>query len=348
MKIAVLGAGSIGIIIGSLIQKGGYDVDLIDVNQENVNALNQNGAKLTGFLDETIPVTAKQPGDVQETYDIVFLLTKQIYTQDALTSMLPFLHEKSIICTLQNGVPEENAAAVVEKNRIISGAVGFGAAWLGPGTSELKTEMETMQKYAFDVGELDGKRTDRIKLIKKILDTVGNCEITTNIQGVKWSKLLMNTTFSGMSAALGCTFGEVLHDEEAMIGTANIADETIKVARSHQIPLEKMQGVDFELLELKNGETIADKMPLYYQVWEPHANLKASMLQDLEKGKQTEIHFINGHVVKKGKQADIRTPFNEFVCQLVQEAEREKKVPDFRENMMKFRHFIRNNVSATI
>ncbi|WP_101845355.1 ketopantoate reductase family protein [Halobacillus sp. Marseille-P3879] len=346
MKIAVLGAGSLGIIVGSLIKRGGYDVDLIDVNQENIDALNQEGAKITGFLDVTIPVTAKHPKDFDEKYDLVFLLTKQVFTEASLQPILPFLHKESIVCTLQNGVPEEKVASIVGRSRTMGGTVGFGATWAGPGVSNLTTEVRTMKKYAFDIGEIDGEITDRIGRVKEILDTVGHCEITPNIRGVRWSKLLMNTTFSGMSAALGCNFGAVLKSSDAMKILANLADETIKVAHSHQVKLELMQGKDFEFLELENQSEIPGKLDFYNEVWGPHANLKASMLQDLQKGKPTEINYINGHVVKKGIQANVRTPFNQLVCQLVQEAETEKRVPDFEENLVKFNKFLNKNVNA--
>ncbi|MFG6150210.1 ketopantoate reductase family protein [Halobacillus sp. B23F22_1] len=314
MRIAVLGSGSLGIIVGALIKQGGYDVELIDVNQENVNALNQEGAKLTGFLDVTIPVTAKHPNDFNDKYDLVFLLTKQVYTAASLESILPFLHQDSIVCTLQNGAPEEKVASIAGSSRTISGAVGFGATWSGPGVSKLTTKFNTMKKYAFDVGELNGEITERIKVVKAVLESVGHCEISTNIQGVRWSKLLMNATFSGMSAALGCTFGDVLKDSEAMRVLANLADETIKVAHSHRIKLEHMQGKDFEFLELEHQNEIPNKLDFYNEVWGPHAHLQASMLQDLQKGKPTEINYINGHVVKKGRESNVQTPFNQLVC----------------------------------
>ncbi|WP_082232761.1 ketopantoate reductase family protein [Halobacillus massiliensis] len=346
MRIAVLGAGSLGIIIGALIKKGGYKVDLIDINSENVEALNQNGARVTGFLEETIPVSAIHPEHLSHTYDLVFLLTKQVYTEDSLTAILPFLHKESIVCTLQNGVPEEKVAALVGSNRTMGGVVGFGATWSGPGVSELTTELHIMKKYAFDVGELDGKPTARVHTVKKILDKVGHCEITTNIQGVKWSKLLMNATFSGMSAALGCTFGDVLNNAVAMKSLANIADETIKVARSHHVELENMQGKDFRTLELQSQEDVKDKLEFYQEVWGPHANLKASMLQDLEKGRTTEISYINGYIAKKGEQTGIETPFNDLVVQLVKKAEEETKLPVFKENITKFEHLLESYASA--
>ncbi|MGN7397889.1 ketopantoate reductase family protein [Peribacillus frigoritolerans] len=346
MKIGVLGVGSLGTIIGALITKGGHNVDLIDINQENVDALNQNGAKITGFLEETILVKAKNPSELSGKYDVIFLLTKQVYTKDSLESILPFLHEDSMVCTLQNGIPEESVADIVGKERTIGGVVGFGATWIGPGISELTTELEVIKKYAFDIGELTGEITERIKMIKNILENVGYCEIVTNINGMKWSKLLMNATFSGMSAALGCTFGEVLYNSGAMRSLANIADETIKVARAHHIRLVEMQGKDFEFLELENPSEVSGKIAFYEEVWGPHANLKASMLQDLEKGKKTEIDYINGHVSKKGREKNIPTPYNDMVCTLVNQSEKTKILPVFEKNINMFISLSNNFMKA--
>ncbi|WP_018923109.1 ketopantoate reductase family protein [Salsuginibacillus kocurii] len=336
MKIAVVGAGSLGTIIGGLITQAGYNVDLIDINKENIEGLNQHGAQISGHLNTVIPVSAKHYDDLESKYDTVFLLTKQVFTEAALSSISPFLHEESVVCTLQNGVPEEKVASIVGSDRTVGGCVGFGATWKGPGKSELATKWETVKKYAFDIGELNGEISERLITIKKILDTIGDCEMSTNILGVKWSKLLMNATFSGMSASLNCTFGDVLNNEDAMKSLANIADETIKVARANNIQLEKIQGKDMEFLELENQESILEKMEFYHEVWGPHANTKASMLQDLEKNIKTEIDFINGYVVKKGSEQNLSTPFNDLVCELVKKSEMTKDLPIFDQNIEEF------------
>ncbi|MFP7295610.1 ketopantoate reductase family protein [Neobacillus niacini] len=339
MNIAIMGAGSLGTIIGALMTEGGEKVDLIDINEEHVNRLNQSGAKLTGFINKTIPVNAITPMNINNTYDLVFLLTKQVYNYESLNQLIPHLHENSIVCTLQNGVPEEYVASIIGAKRTVGGVVGFGATWKGPGESELTTEWETVKKYAFDIGEVDGSITPRLSKIKAVLEHVGYCEISSNILGIKWSKVLMNATFSGMSAALGCTFEEVLDNQSAMTSLAHIADETIKVARAHGIELAKMQGKDMEFLELKDGQTVAEKMDFYEEVWGPHRKLKASMLQDLEKQRKSEIDYINGFVSKKGKEVGVETPYNNLVVQLVKEAENTKKVPDFTTNLVRFESF---------
>lgn len=341
MKIAILGSGSLGIIIGGLITKSrNYDVDLIDINKENVAALNNDGAKIKGYLDLSIPVTAKQPKNLNDKYDLILLLTKQTYTHDSLHSILPFMHKNSLVCTLQNGVPEDHVASIVGEHNTVSGAVGFGATWLGPGTSELTTIKKSLEKHAFTIGEIDGRITSRIKKVQEVLSAVGECEISPNIKGVKWSKLLMNATFSGVSTALGCTFGDVLNNSIAMNAVANIADETIKVAHAHHIKLAEIDGINFEYLELDNIDDINEKLDFYYEVWEPHKNLKASMLQDLEKGVKTEIEYINGFVSKMGREVGILTPYNNLVSRFVNESESRKTVPNFDTNVAIFSDLI--------
>ncbi|RNB90482.1 ketopantoate reductase family protein [Brevibacillus fluminis] len=335
MRTAIMGAGSLGTIIGAFLSREGVSVELIDTNVAHVEALNRHGATVNGFTECTVPVIAYTPDQMNGTYDLVLLLTKQTYNQQVLSALLPFLHSDSIVCTLQNGVPEERVAAIVGRERVIGGAVGFGATWNGPGVSQLTTPLETVARYAFEIGELDGSDSSRIRHVQELLGHVGGCHVVFNLLSIKWSKLLINATFSGMSAALGCTFGDVLEDERAMACVAQIADETIKVAHAQDIRLTHMQGKDLEELALAPGETFLVKLPIYRHVFAPHAALKASMLQDLERGLPTEIDWMNGLICQKGRQLGIPTPFNDRVVALVKAAEAAGLRPDTHQNLAK-------------
>ncbi len=328
MRTAILGAGALGIIIGARMTKNGRQVDLIDSFTENVAALNNNGATVTGFLEMHQPVKALTPEEMTGTYDLVLLLTKQTANEVALPKLLPHLHADSVVCTLQNGVPEEAVAAYVGKERTIGGAVGFGATWLKPGVSELTSTMEAVEKFAFEIGEIDGVIRPRLEKVKEVLSSAGGTTILTNLMGIRYTKLLMNSTFSGMSAALNGTFSEVLANPQAMVCVAHIADEVIKVCHGLGYRMVEMQGSDFEFLELNTKAEIPAKMDFYKKVWGRHNN-KASMLQDLEKGKKTEIDYINGVVCRGGRKCGIPTPFNDKVVELVKEAEARGGVNDF-------------------
>ena len=338
MRTAILGAGALGIIIGALMTKNGKQVDLIDSYQENVDALNADGARVTGNLELHWPVTALTPQEMKGEYDLILLLTKQTANEMALPRLLPHLHPDSIVCTLQNGIPEDGVAAIVGRERTIGGAVGFGATWLRPGVSELTSTLEAVEKFAFEIGELDGVVRPRLETVKEILSAAGGTTILTNLMGIRWTKLLMNATFSGMSAALGCSFRDLLADEKAMTCIAHIADETIKVCHGKGYRMVEMQGADMEFLELGSKADIAGKMDFYRKVWGRHNN-KASMLQDLEKGNNTEIDHINGVVCRSGRECGIATPFNDKVVEIVKQAEARRTVTDFG-NLARFDEII--------
>ena len=338
MRTAILGAGALGIIIGALMTKNGKQVDLIDSYQENVDALNADGARVTGNLELHWPVTALTPQEMKGEYDLILLLTKQTANEMALPRLLPHLHPDSIVCTLQNGIPEDGVAAIIGRERTIGGAVGFGATWLRPGVSELTSTLEAVEKFAFEIGELDGVVRPRLETVKEILSAAGGTAILTNLMGIRWTKLLMNATFSGMSAALGCSFRDLLADEKAMTCIAHIADETIKVCHGKGYRMVEMQGADMEFLELGSKADIAGKMDFYRKVWGRHNN-KASMLQDLEKGNNTEIDHINGVVCRSGRECDIATPFNDKVVEIVKQAEARRTVTDFG-NLARFDEII--------
>ncbi|MFC5592105.1 ketopantoate reductase family protein [Sporosarcina soli] len=331
MKMGIVGVGAIGTVLGTILNSKGIEADLIDGFKENVLAMQKNGTEIRGSIQEKAHGQAYHLDDLTHKYDLLFLLTKQFENEEVLTKLLPHLHPTSMICTLQNGAPEESVAEIIGKERTIGGAVGFGATWIKPGVTELTSKRKALQDFAFEIGEMNGEVTERIQKVNTILQHVGGSEVSNNLRGIRWAKLLMNATFSGMSATLGCTFGEVLDDPRGYWCLAHLADETIKVAHAQGIDLVKMQGVDLEFLELKDStpKEILSKYPFFKKTWDQHRESKASMLQDLEKGRTTEIDYINGVVSRKGKEYGVATPFNDKIVEIVKAKEKNKEVNTF-------------------
>lgn len=345
MRAAIVGAGSLGTIIGAFISKAGQDIHLIDSNAEHVRALNERGATVTGSLEFSSPVSAFTPDALSGSYDLIFLLTKQTSTQQTLSLLQAHLHADSIVCTLQNGIPELLVEKMVGRQRTIGGAVGFGATWLRPGVSSLTSSRQALEQSAFEIGEIDGIERPRLAVVKRYLECVGSTKVLNNLMGIRYSKLLMNATFSGMSAALGCTFGEVLGNPRAMTCLAFIADECIKVAHAQGIDLVPMQGEDFNAFELHGAGDIPGKMPLYRKIWSQHVALKASMLQDLEKGRATEIDYINGVICHQGRQHGIATPFNDKVVDIVTSAQ-QRQVLTSPNNLQQFNGLLERHAAV--
>lgn len=314
MRIALVGAGSMGTVIGALLTRGGEDIVLVDVNEAHVRAMNEKGARITGHMELTVPVRAVTPAEMQGIYDLVIYLVKTTYDDVALPQILPYIGEKSAVITLQNGVPEERVAAVVGKERTLGGAIGWGATLLEPGVSELTSETEAM---TYDIGELDGSVSERLLTIKAILEKAGKPEITTNLAGIRWTKLMANVSFSGVGTALNCTYGDILDNEKALVAATSIIVETIKTARALGIKMEPMQGVDPGILLdiIREGEENA--LNVIKMVWGRHRDLVPSMLQDLRKGLPCEVETLNGYLSAKSAEAGVPTPVNDRVTDII-------------------------------
>lgn len=320
MKTAIYGAGSLGTILGAYIAKNGGDVHLIRRNKDHVDALNKNGARVTGTVNFTQKVKALTPDEMTDKYDLIILATKQLHNDTVVPFLLDYLREDGIITTIQNGLPEPKIVEILGKDRVLGAVVEWGATMKGPGVSELTSKEDSL---SFELGRIDGKITDEVKKVAGVLELMCHVEIIENFMGVRWSKLLINSAFSGMSAALGATFGQVAENEQSRLAVQGLIKEAIDVARAADISIPHVQGMDLVgFLDYDNEEekkTSYERIPM---VIENHKNLKASMLQDLEKGIPTEVLYINGVIRDYGKKYGVPTPFNEKVIEVVQKIEK--------------------------
>lgn len=318
MRVAIYGSGAMGTVLGAFLAKNGQAVDLIDSYGAHVEALNEKGAKIVGMADFTVPVKAYTPEQIEGTYDIVFLFTKQTANSEVLPHLKKFLHEDSVVCTLQNGIPEYSVDELIGDNRTVGGTVLWGATFVGPGVSEV-TQDVTVGDILFDIGEIDGQVTDRIKEVAKVLEVMGPVTIVENMIGARWSKLLLNSAMSGMSAALGSVFKGVLDEPKASACLSYIASEIVQITDLLGVDLEPAMNLPMrEYGLIGNEEEFARSQSHFNTFYADKHTAKASMLQDLENGKKTEVEMINGFVVAAGKEHGIETPFNSTVVKIVQ------------------------------
>ena len=314
MRIALMGTGSMGTVIGALVSRAGLDITLVDANREHVDALNASGARVTGHMEFTVPVKAVTPDRLEGLFDLVIYLVKTTYDETALPQIIPHLAGDGALVTLQNGVPEENVAAAVGRERTLGGAIGWGATWLGPGVSELTSEPE---KMTFDLGELDGSVTPRLERTKEVLDHCGEAVITGNLVGVRWTKLLANVSMSGLGAAIDSTYGGILDDDRATAAALCVILETILTARALGINMEPMQGVDPMVMLDVAGQGLETAMNVVRMVWGPHRDQVPSMLQDLRKGLACEVEALNGYLSARSAAAGVAAPVNDQVAGII-------------------------------
>jgi 2-dehydropantoate 2-reductase len=324
MRVAILGAGSIGTVTGALLKKNGVDVSLIDSNADHIRALNENGATVTGKTDlREIPVRAILPEQMEGVYDIVYLLTKQTVNHIVLPRLLPFLNADSAVCTLQNGIPEELVAKYVGKERTVGGVTGWGAEYVAPGISRLTSDPDRM---VFEIGELDGSITPRIQNVAEVMNKGVTCRVIRNLEGVRWSKLITNSTMSGISAAINATYGEIIDDDRSVRAAAYQANEVIRISKARGIKLEILfEGYDFYDLLFEDEGGLADAIKWLRAYYKPDRPVIASMLRDMRMGVPCEISQICGVVAAFGDELGIETPMHDTCIRIVTEFEAGKR-----------------------
>ena len=327
MRVAIYGAGSLGTILGAFISKAGVPIELINRNKAHVEALKTKGAQVVGTMNFCQPVVAYTPAEMSGTYDIVFLMTKQQHNPEVVAMLKDFLAPDGVLVTFQNGLPEMQIAEILGEERVLGCTVAWGATLQSPGVCELTSEPDAL---SYSLGAISAKRSKHFNQVKELLELMGKVDVEENFIGTRWSKLLINAAFSGMSAVLGCTFGEAAGPKESRRIVQALIKECIDVCKKGGIRIEPVQGKDIvKLLDYSHPLKRAFSFFIIPIAIRKHAKLKASMLQDLEKGKLTEVDAINGAVSDYGRKVGFPTPMNDRVVEIIHRIEKGELKPDF-------------------
>ncbi len=312
---AIYGAGSLGTVLGAFITKNGGQVDLINRNKAHVEILNTKGAKITGTVDMTVPVKAITPDEMEGKYDVIVLLTKQLHNKEVVTMLKDYLSESGVIVTLQNGIPEPEIAEIIGANHTMGCAVEWGAALIEPGVCELTSETDSL---SFHMGKLDGITDEQFKSVKDLLELMCPVHEEENLMGARWSKLLINATFSGLGTVVGGVFGDVSEDKDGQKVAIRCMKECIDVGHATGTTFAPVQGKNIVgLFYYKGGLKRAFACKLLPIAMKKHRLIEPSMLQDLKKGKPCEVDAINGIVCAFGKKHGIATPINDKIVEII-------------------------------
>ena len=333
MRTAIYGAGSLGTVMGAYLARNNVDIDLISRNRAHVEALKANGAHVTGTVEMTVPVTALLPEEMIGVYDIVFLMTKQLNNRETVVFLKDYLAKDGLIVTLQNGIPEDGIAEIIGAGRTVGCTVEWGATMTAPGESRLTSDPDSL---SFHMGGMPGIPESSLEKVKSVLEKMCPVEIENNLRGARWSKLLINATFSGLGTVMGGTFGDVTADPQARELAIRCMKEVIDVGRAAGVTFAPVQGKDIvSLFYWSNPVKKAAAKLILPVAMKKHAAIEPSMLQDLKKGKPCEIDAINGVVCEWGKEKNVPTPVNDRIVAHVHEIQEGGRKPA-RENLKDF------------
>jgi 2-dehydropantoate 2-reductase len=313
--ILVVGGGAIGGITAAHLSGAVGRVVVLDTNVAHVERLRSPGLRFTEQGEEhVVPLEAVTSADELEgEFDFALVAVKSPFHFAALEPLVATGRVRNFV-SLGNGLIQDRMEGIVGAGNLLSCIVEWGGDNIGPG----EVVRDTVAPMV--VGELDGEERERTRLLARCLEAVGDVRITRNLRGAIWSKLLVNSAFTGLSAISGLRYGAVADHPDGRIAAYEIWAEGVAVGLAQDLQLESVLEVTPQELVDKDDAALARMMAVA-------GNTRPSMLQDLEQGRDTEVDVVNGGVAGKGDELGIATPFNDGVVAVVHDMEGGERRP---------------------
>ena len=335
LKVALVGAGAIGGVTGAKMTRAGWDVQIVCNRPEAVVRAQAPGFHLFGIGGEAhVPVRAVSTvEELEGPLDVAFVATKAAEAPVAAESLLPRLKPDGVLVSLQNGICEEALAEVVGAERIVGCVVGWGATLHGPGRMEVTSEGE------FVVGRLNGVTDSRLETVRDMLAAAAPARISANIIGELYSKLIVNSCINSLGVIAGVPLGQLLAVRKIREVFLAIMSEAVAVADAMglTVPPGGNGKLDYRRFlgnpgfwgDLRRHLTIR-------AIGFKYRRIRSSSLQSLERGRKTEVDYLNGYICRQGRRHDVPTPVNDAVVAMIHQIEDGKR-PVSMANLADFR-----------
>ncbi|MET0310430.1 MAG: 2-dehydropantoate 2-reductase [Burkholderiaceae bacterium] len=290
LKVAVMGAGAVGCYYGGMLARAGHEVVLI-ARPQHVQAVEKNGLRMeTKTFDEQVELAASSEVSALSGAQLVLFCVKSTDTESAGAQMLPHLAPGALVLCLQNGVDNADRLRTVVKGHDVAAAVVYVATEMaGPGHVKHHGR-----------GELVIEPAPAARDVADALIAAGvPTEISDNVRGALWLKLILNCAYNAVSAIAQRPYGENVKAEGILDVMRDVVDECLAVAKAEGVTL----AGDVDAAVRK----IAESMPSQF----------SSTAQDLARGKTSEIDYLNGLIVRRGEALGVKTPANRVLWSLV-------------------------------
>jgi 2-dehydropantoate 2-reductase len=301
MKIVVVGSGAIGSLYGAFLSTiAGNEVILVG-RDPHVSAIRSNGLIIRGIMGSHLfHLDAVDHASELSEADLVLLTTKTYDTLEAITSAKHLIEKGAYVLLIQNGLGTEDLVAdALNSTRVLRATTCMGALRTEPGI------VNATGCGLTEIGSRFPENNEFIKLVTKMLKDCGfEVRSSDNIEGVVWTKTLVNCGINPVGALTGLTNGEVYRNPELRELVIKLVEEAVKVVNALGIELTTDDPVRYALGTAKAT-----------------SNNINSMLQDIMSRKRTEIDAITGEIIRLGKELGIKTPSNEVVYALIKAIE---------------------------
>jgi 2-dehydropantoate 2-reductase len=294
VRCLVFGAGAVGSIIAARLADR-HEVSVV-ARESHVRAIERDGLVLTGRTEATVRNLVARTSVAELSSpapEYVLLTAKAHQTAEAVRELEPFWRS-SIFVSLQNGLGNEELIAE-RADRVLAAVINQGAILLEPGRIFHAGEATT------EIGPFRGTSIEDAIHLARDLDEAGiRARAVSDIRPPMWRKVILNAAVNPLSALLNKKTGELLGDPELEAAIVGIVRESVAIARATGVELEE-----------------GDVLEAIREVALAAPENKSSMLQDLERGRPTEIDFLNGALVRKAGELGLDASRNELLTHLI-------------------------------
>lgn len=297
MLIYIAGSGAMGCRFGYQLHEAGNEVILLDNWEAHIEAIKENGLKITGDKEDTVKLPIMRPTEATKKAELIILFTKAMQLPNMLQDIEQIIDENTKVLCLLNGLGHNE---VLEKympiKNILLGVTVWTAGLERPGVAKLSGT------GSVNIQSLDKSGVEEAKHIVDVMNEANlNVEYDEDVFPSIWRKACVNGTMNSTCALLDATIGEFFASETAEDIVLNIIHEFVKVGEATGVQLDEKQITDYVFATSKAA-----------------AHHYPSMHQDLvQNHRLTEIDFINGYVARKGKELGIDTPYCQMITELI-------------------------------
>jgi len=318
-SILVVGAGAIGGISAAFIRKAGYDVEIVCKYEDYRDSVMKDGLKVTGArrgFSQKLNAYASLK-DVNIRKDIILLAVKATDIEEVAEDLKPLMKKDSMVVSMQNGICEPELGRILGNNHVIGCIVGWGA------TMDKQGELEMTSEGDFVIGYIDRPLDENIDIIEAILSSILPVRKTENMMGHLYSKLIINACITSIGAITGLYLGEMMRNSKSRRLFIAIIREAMELADVMQINVEDYGGRLNYYEFISDDKSMAElkRHILLFLMGLKYRRLKSSSLQSLERGKLTEIDYLNGYISSNGREYGVPTPLNESIVEMIHEIE---------------------------
>jgi 2-dehydropantoate 2-reductase len=284
-RIAVMGAGAVGCYYGFRLARAAQDVVLIG-RPRHVEAIQRQGLRLeTQSFDERVRVSVSTEASAVQGAQLVLFCVKSADTESGAAAIKPHLARDAAVLSLQNGVENGDRLHALLVQEVIAAAVYVGVEMAGPGHVRHHGR-----------GELVIERSKASDDVARTFIAAGvSTEISDNVRGALWAKLITNCAYNALSAITQLPYGRLVKGEGVAVVLRDVVNECVAVAKADGVTLPG--DVDAAVREI--AETAAGQY--------------SSTAQDLARGKRSEIDYLNGFIVRHGEALGVATPANRLL-----------------------------------